>query len=500
MTSLNPGLRFRDFIAALKNNNDLVEIDQEIDTHLELGAITRKCYEDKLAAPLFTNLKGGDFFKVLGCPAGLTKNTSNDHSRVALHLNLPSETSMSDIIHYLADCKKKELIKPCEVPVSEAPCKENHVSGDQIDLESMPVPLFHPGDGGKFIQTYGMWCLKTPDGSWTNWSIARGMVKNKNQITGLVINPQHIRQVADKWAAVGKGDAIPFCLCFGVPPAAILVSSMPIPDGATESEFIGALMGEALPVIKAETNDLLVPATSEIVMEGTLNMNDLTPEGPFGEMHGYCFDGQSHPCPTYTVNHMSYRNDPIMPVSNPGLCTDETHTFIGGLVSAEILSILQDADLPVLDVFTPYEGQALWLAIRVDLKKLQALKTNKKDFSKRIGDLLFYGKPASIIHEIIIVGDDIDIFDFRSFIWAYVTRHTPGEDQLQYSDCAAFALAPFVSQGPIIKTMKGGKCVTNCILPSQYEKDVKYFRCDYSGYPEDVKQKVEKKWKSLGFN
>lgn len=499
--SLNSGLRFRDFIQVLKNNNDLVEISEEVDPNLEVGAITRKCYEEELAAPLFNNVKGAKngLFKILGCPAGLTKNTKNDHSRVALHLNLPVDTSMSEIIHFLVDTKKKDLIKPHFVPLSEAPCKENFISGDDIDLNSLPSPLLHPGDGGKYIQTYGMWCLKTPDGSWTNWSIARGMVKDKRHITGLVMNPQHIRQVADKWAAIGKEKEIPFCLCFGVPPAAILVSSMPIPDGATESEYIGALLGESLPVIKAETNDLLVPATSEIVMEGTLDLDDLTPEGPFGEMHGYVFNGSAHPCPTYTVNHITYRNDAIMPVSNPGLCTDETHTFIGGLVSAEILSLCQDAGLPVLDAFTPYPAQALWLAVKVDLAKLRALKTTPKEFSKKFGDLLFYGKPASIIHEIILFGDDIDIFNFRDFMWAYSTRHAPGFDQLYYDDVPAFPLAPFVNQSSLMKNKRGGKTITNCILHSQYNEEVLFERCDYQNYPEEIKLKVEAQWTTFGF-
>ena len=76
---------------------------------------------------------------------------------------------------------------------------------EQIDLTKLPVPLLHHGDGGKFIQTYGMWVLQTPDKSWTNWSIARGMVHDSKSITGLVINPQHVKQVSDAWVAAGKG-------------------------------------------------------------------------------------------------------------------------------------------------------------------------------------------------------------------------------------------------------------------------------------------------------
>ena len=71
--SLNPALKFRDFIQVLKNEGDLVEIDTEVDSNLEVGAITRKAYENKLAAPLFNNLKQDpgnidpkNLFRILG--------------------------------------------------------------------------------------------------------------------------------------------------------------------------------------------------------------------------------------------------------------------------------------------------------------------------------------------------------------------------------------------------------------------------------------------------
>lgn len=499
---LKPALRFRDFTQQLKDEGDLVEIKQEIDPNLEVGAIMRKCYEERLPAPLFNNLKGkqDQLFRILGAPGGLRSGKEDSHARIAHHLGLPSDTHVKDIIDYLLEAKTKDIIPPREVTSKEAPVKENLLQGDQIDLTKLPNPLLHPNDGGKYLQTYGMWVLQTPDKKWTNWSIARGMVSGKREISGLVISPQHIRIVADEWAKIGKGDKVPFALAFGVPPAAIMVSSMPIPNGVNESDYIGALLGEPLPVVKAETNDLLVPATSEIVMEGTLDLNQLTPEGPFGEMHGYVFNGQPHPCPTYTVNSISYRNDPILPVSNPGLATDETHTFIGTLVAAEAKQLAIENDLPIIDVFSPYESQALWLVLKVDLKKLQALGTTPEEFARKIGEVYYRNKVGYIIHEIILVGDDIDIFDFRKVIWAYATRHTPHVDQYYFDDVTSFPLAPFVSQSPRIKTLKGGKVVTNCIFPPQYERDIEFTTCDYDSYDSKIKEKIESNWKAFGYN
>lgn len=508
MTVLEPHLRFRDFIETLRLENDLVEVSQEIDPNLEAGAIMRKAVELKAPVPFFKNLKKDsknpdpkNLFNMIGNLGCLRNEKSQDHARIAHHIGLPATTPMNEIIDFLLDCKQKKLVPPTKV--SNAPFHKNRLTGSDIKLNSLPAPILHPGDGGKYIQTYGMFILQTPDKKWTNWSIARAMIHDDKHLTGLVINPQHIRKVANEWAKIGKGDSIPYVLAFGVPPAAILVSSMPIPEGATESEYIGAICGEPLPVVKAELSDLEIPAESELVFEGVLNINNLVNEGPFGEMHGYVFPGTGHPCPLYTVDVINYRDEAILPVSNPGLCTDETHTLIGGLVSAELKNFALNHPILskiVMDVFTPYEAQALWAAFKINTKELVKLNTTSVELRKLFGDLYFETKIASIIHEIVLVGDDIDIFDFRKFFWAYVTRHTPDDDQTFFHEVPAFPLAPFISNGPRIKSKKGGKVVTDCLLPKQYQDpDFSFTTCDYSSYEVKLQQKINDNWSAYGF-
>lgn len=509
-SELKPALRFRDFLQVLKDENDLVEIEQEIDPNLEAGAIMRRAYEEKLPVPLMKNLKQDprnpdpkNLFGMVGCIGGLRNPREQDHARIAHHLGLPASTPMNEIIDFLLECKKKKPIPPTLVDNSKAPFKKNKLVGDQVNLNALPAPVLHEEDGGKYIQTYGMFILQTPDKSWTNWSIARAMIYDDKHLTGLVVSPQHIRQVADKWEEVGKLEEVPYVLAFGVPPAAILVSSMPIPEGSSESDYVGAICGESLPVVKADTNELLIPAESEFVLEGTLNINKLVNEGPFGEMHAYVFPGTAHPSPLYKVDQISYRDESILPVSNPGLCTDETHTLIGGLISAECKQSALDHPVlskVILDVFTPYESQALWLAFRVNVKELVKLNTTSEELRKLIGEHYFARKIGMFVHEIILVGDDIDIFDFRKFIWAYTTRHTPGDDQTFFNDCVAFILAPFIANGPRLKLGKGGKVVTDCLFPQQYtDPDFKFITCAFANYPQEVTKKIESNWSTYGY-
>jgi len=148
------------------------------------------------------------------------------------------------------------------------------------------------------------------------------MVHDKTHLSGLVMLPQHIAVIHEQWKALGKDT--PWACAFGVPPAAIMVSSMPIPNGVSEAEYIGSMTGSPINVVKCETNDLLVPANSEIVFEGFLSKDQTGPEGPYGEMHGYTFPGAVHQGPLFKINAITYRDDAIMPMSVPGRAVDET--------------------------------------------------------------------------------------------------------------------------------------------------------------------------------
>lgn len=277
-------MNFRSFVEALKEDGDLLEINKEVDPHLEVGAITRKVCETDDKAPLFNNVKGNKdgFFRILGAPGSLRKSADSKYGRLARHLAMPPTSSMKQILDKMLSAKNVAPIPPNVVDTGS--CKENILKHGEFDLTKLPVPKLHQSDGGKYIQTYGMHVIQSPDGKWTNWSIARAMVDDKDHLVGLVIQPQHIWQIHQMWKK--KGRDMPWALALGVPPAAIMAASMPLPDGCTEAGYIGAMTGTALDVVKCETNDMYVPANTEIVLEGTLSITETGPEGPFGEMHG----------------------------------------------------------------------------------------------------------------------------------------------------------------------------------------------------------------------
>lgn len=282
-----PHLCFRSFVDALRADNDLVDIDELIDPNLEAAAITRLVCETDDKAPLFNNLKGAKngFFRILGAPASLRSSPKDRYGRLARHLALPPTASMREILDKMLSASTLPPIEPNVVP--SGPCKENKLEGDEIDLNAIPSPMIHQADGGRYIQTFGMHVVQSPDGKWTNWSIARAMVHGKRQLTGLVIRTQHIGRIHEMWKEQGRD--VPWAMAFGVPPAAIMASSMPIPDGVSEAGYIGAFTNTSLELVKCDTNDIYVPANSEIVFEGTISTSEMGDEGPFGEMHVWTF-------------------------------------------------------------------------------------------------------------------------------------------------------------------------------------------------------------------
>ena len=317
----------REHIKALEALGDLDRIETEVDWNLEAAAHTRYSTEHHLPAPLFEKVTGvADGFRILGAPAALSSAPGKPFARVALSIGLPPEATGRQIVDHLVATRHRPGVPPKTVSRGEAAVKQNVLLGDDADLNRFPVPFVHEGDGDRYVNTYGVIIAQTPDGSWTNWSIARIMMVDGKHMTGLVIHPQHIAQIWQQWADLGR--PMPYALVQGGDPAIPYVGGIPIGDGVAEADYIGALIGEPLAVVKAELSDLLVPASAEIVIEGHLSVERTGVEGPFGEFAGY-IPSETSLQPVYSVEAITYRDDPIWPLVAEGKPTDDFHTVTG---------------------------------------------------------------------------------------------------------------------------------------------------------------------------
>jgi len=127
---------------------------------------------------------------------------------------------------------------------------------------------------------------------------------------------------------------MPFALSLGHDPVIPFVAGMPLRDGLNEADFVGGYLGEPVEVVTCESVDLEVPASSEIVIEGHVMVDEIDDEGPMAEFPGYLVRTDRHQCPVFRVTAMTFRNEPILPAVSCGVPPEENHTCWGMAIAA----------------------------------------------------------------------------------------------------------------------------------------------------------------------
>src|ERR1700756_4020731 len=185
-SNMNRCRDLREYVEAPREIGEVVEIDREVDWNLEIGAIARRCYESGAPAPLFNSVKdAAPGFRAMSAVVGASNQPGLRLARIALTLGLPARSTAREIIDALVAARRRELIPP--VRVETGPCKQNVLLGGDVDLMRLPLPMLHHGDGGRYLNTLGLIVVKSPDGSRTNWSVARIMVLDGRRATGVIV-------------------------------------------------------------------------------------------------------------------------------------------------------------------------------------------------------------------------------------------------------------------------------------------------------------------------
>jgi UbiD family decarboxylase len=486
----------RDFVAALDDLGQIQPINVEVDWNLEIGAITRRSYELRAPAPLFNKIKGiGEGFRVLGAPGGLGGENANRFARVALALGYPADTPGRDIIEGLAKSASRRGIPPRFL--ATGPCKENIMIGDDVNLLRFPTPQIHGADGGRYIQTYGLNIVRTPDGSWTNWSVNRMMLLDRNKLTCLIPPNQHFGMIHAQWRAVGK--PTPIVVALGVEPGLPYVGGMSAPERVDESHILGAHFNEPIEVVRGETVDLPVPATAEIVIEGHVSHEDIAPEGPMGEYPGYLDVSPAKPKPILHVSAVTYRNQAILPVVAAGPPVEEDHTGWGMPHAAMCLRDLQAAGLPVTSAWMVLESACHWMLVAVATDWHESTKIASAELARRIGDVLFATKTGFGIPKVLLVEDDFDFTDVGKTVWAFASRAHPHHGEIEFSGQAQNILPVFLDADEKF-TYHATKVIYNCLLADRFPVGDRPIAADLAhGWPPDLVARVIKNWQRYGY-
>ncbi|MBI2861164.1 MAG: UbiD family decarboxylase [Chloroflexi bacterium] len=468
----------REYIARLEEEGEAVRIEDEVNWNLEVGAILRRAHEQRLPAPFFQKIK--DY------PAGyrMFGAALSTYRRQAIAFDLPADISAPDLQEeYLR--RKRQPVKP--VLVKGGPCKENIHTGSEVDLLEFPVPLLHDGDGGRFIGTAHLTISRDKDTGWINWGMYRHMLHDRNTV-GIVAGPwTHFGMVHQQKHEL-KNKPMEVAIAIGVDPASSFCAAAAIPRGVSEPDVAGGLRGKPVEMVKCETVDLEVPATSEIVIEGEILPYELKEEGPMGEFTGYMV-AHRRPKPVIHVKAVTHRDNPIMSLNCVGIPADD-NVVASMSRGAECLEELRARGLPVT-------GCAVW----IDTSNFVIVVAVKSPFPRVADDIahIIWGSRAG--HStpyIIVVDDDVDPFNMTQVMHALVTKCHPGRGIVKVENTPVIPFAPFLS--PQERDIQvGAKVYFDCTWPVEADPKTLPKRVSFAEtYPPEVQEKALALWRKYG--
>ncbi len=221
-------------------------------------------------------------------PAIMFNNNGTDYPMVAgvysnrekalLAFEADEDTIQDKVLHGLDN-----PIPPVTVK-GAAPCHEEVIEGDAIDIRNFPVPQYSPKDGGPYI-TPGIVVSEDPETGMPDVGHYRFLILGKDTMS---YSAQPFHRFGKNLAKCKKLGIVPkAALVIGVDPIIAYTCQVQVPDTTDDWALAGGLRGAPIELVKCKTCDVMVPATSEVVIEFEVDLNTTVLEGPLGEYTGY---------------------------------------------------------------------------------------------------------------------------------------------------------------------------------------------------------------------
>jgi 4-hydroxy-3-polyprenylbenzoate decarboxylase len=417
----------RDFLDFLEKRGELKRITTPVDPNLEMTEISDRVLRAGGPALLFENPKG------FSTP--VLTNLFGTEQRVALGMGQESTESLRDVGELLAYLRQpdppkglkdawekapifKQVLNMGPKVVKNAPCQFHVKSGDEVDLYQLPIQTCWPGDAGPLV-TWPLVITKGPNKERQNLGIYRMQLIGKNKLI--------MRWLAHRGGALDfrefqqqhPGENYPVSVALGADPATTLGAVTPVPDSLSEYAFAGLLRGSKTELAKSISNDLQVPASAEIILEGYIAPDEMADEGPFGDHTGYYNEVDRFP--VMTVTHITSREAPIYHSTYTGRPPDEP-AILGVALNEVFVPILKKQFPEIVDFYLPPEGCSYRMAV-VTIKK------EYPGHAKRVMlGVWSFLRQFMYTKFVIVTDDDVNARDWNDVIWAMTTRMDPRRD------------------------------------------------------------------------
>ena len=346
-----------EFITLLDEKGELARITEPVDPRLEITEITDRVSKRDGPALFFENVKSPS-----GDPVLINGFGSLERVKLALEVQSLDELA-ADILSFLEVEKAEGMLEKLKLipkvkrmgsifpkTVRKAPCQEVVIKGEDVDLQTLPVLQCWPRDGGPFI-TLPLVVTRDPENGKRNLGMYRLQIFDKNT-TGMHWHAhkggaQHYRLAEE------MGIELPVSVAIGPDPAVTYSATAPLPDDMDEFLLAGYLRKKPVKLVKCVTNDLLVPANAQYILEGYVNPAERRLEGPFGDHTGFYSLADNYPL--FHVTCMTRRKSPIYQTTIVGPPPMED-AWLGKTTERLFLPFIRKQLPEVVDMNLPVEG------------------------------------------------------------------------------------------------------------------------------------------------
>ncbi len=429
-----PYASLREFVAHLEKTGRLVRVKERVSTVLEMTEIQTRLLAEGGPAVIFENAVMADGrpspMPVLVNLFGTVERVAWGMDREPSELRQVGETlaflrqpepprGIAQALELLPLAKSVLSMRP--KTVGSAPCQEIVLTGDAIDLTSLPVQTCWPGEPAPLI-TWPLVVTKGPSGSREddfNLGIYRMQVLGRDRTLMRWLKHRGGAQHHRRWGASGKREPLPAAAVLGADPGVILAAVTPVPDTLSEYQFAGLLRGKKVELVDCKTIPLKVPAQAEIVIEGLVSLDEHGDEGPYGDHTGYY--NSVEPFPVFQVTAITMRRDPIYLSTFTGRPPDEP-SVLGEALNEVFIPLLRQQFPEIVDFWLPPEGCSYRIAV-VSMKK--AYPGHAKRVMMGVWSFL---RQFMYTKWVIVVDDDIDCRNWKDVMWAISTRMDPVRD------------------------------------------------------------------------
>jgi 4-hydroxy-3-polyprenylbenzoate decarboxylase len=481
----------REYLQRLEAAGQLRRVDVEVDPELEVGAVAQRLAESGGPAAHFTQVRGAAGGASLVCGT-LSRGRRFLWGKVALALGLEAGTRHADLLEEVVK-RRDAPIRPLQV--RNGACKENRLTGTEVDLSSLLAPLIHGGDGARCLSSWGFAIAEEPGSGQVAWEILPHLVVGRNELVAEL----------PEWSAIGSifrqrhatsGKPMPFAIVLGAAPLLTLAASFRVRRGSAGApDVAGGLQRAPLQLVKAETSSLLVPASAEMVLEGVVHPTRRAAVPSFPNVLGYRAPTRAE-APVWEVTSVTFRSSPVLPFAAWGVPVTEAHLARSIDCDSQLRQEFIRRGTPANGVYTPP-----WLAGSVVVVATKVIYTA---FSQSIAGIVRSTEATRHVPYVFVCDDDIDVTNPITVFHAMGTKCHPHRDMWQLNDTLALGCEPYLGSAERNPRgqQRGASAIFDCTWPLDWDRSiavpprVSFDQC----YPKALQEQILAEWSGpLGF-